>query len=141
MPWLVAAVGLVLLVFGITGDERGAARAFAIASGAIGPLIALAYLRQPAWKHVVLVDEQGVTVRRGDVLRFQLAWADVVEVVHSTRFPTLFLDGGVPEKSLLVPGPGAPAAYRIERAPELIAFVLAHVPAAKQRVADPEGPA
>jgi hypothetical protein len=136
IPWIVAAVGLTLLGLGLFGDATGASKTFTIVAGAIGPLIALAYLRSPAWKLAVDVDDAGIRVRRADDERFRLAWADVVEVVYSNKYPTLFIDGGASERSLLVPGPGVPAPYRIERSDALVAFVRAHVPAEKQRAVD-----
>jgi hypothetical protein len=41
----------------------------------------------------------------------------------------MFVDGGTPEKSLLVPGDGAPAPYDIEDKAGLYAAILQHVPA------------
>jgi hypothetical protein len=39
----------------------------------------------------------------------------------------MFVDGGTPEKSLLVPGDGAPAPYDIDDKPGLYGAILAHV--------------
>ena len=44
--------------------------------------------------------------------------------IHRSQF-----DGGAPERSLLVPGDGAPAPYDIEDKPALYAAILAAVPA------------
>ena len=55
-------------------------------------------------------------------------WGDVVRVVASPTTHTCFVDGGAPDKSLLVPGVGAPAPYDLERRDELFAEILAHVP-------------
>jgi hypothetical protein len=136
IPWVVAAVGLAMLAFALLGQASGASRTFAIVAGAIGPIIALAYLRSGVWKIEVAVDDQGMTVRKGSQVRFQLPWSEVKEVVYSEHYPTLFIDGGTPERSLLVPGPGVPAQYRIERNEELCTFVRAHVPREKQRAVD-----
>ena len=49
----------------------------------------------------------------------------------SSRRPTThtcFVDGGAPERSLLVPGDGAPAPYDIEERRALFDAILAHVP-------------
>ena len=137
IPWIVAGVGVAMIVFGLSGGAEGASRTFALVAGAMGPVLALVYLRSPAWKLVVVVDEEAFEVKGSQTIRFTLPWAEVKEVVYSTKFPTAFVDGGVPERSLLIPGPGAPAPYRIERAEELVAFVRAHVPAEKQRIVDP----
>jgi hypothetical protein len=137
IPWIVASVGAAMLAYAVFARLDGASRTFALVAGAIGPFIALAYLRSPAWKLVVVVDEVAFEVRGGEKIRFRLEWTEVKELVYSTKFPTAFLDGGVPERSLLIPGPGAPAPYRIERSEELVAFVRARVPAEKQRIVDP----
>jgi hypothetical protein len=138
IPWIVAGLGVLLLAFGIFGGATGASRTFTIVAGALGPLIALAYLRSPAWKLVVTVDDEAIAVQGGhDKVRFRLPWAEVKEVVYSSKYPTAFIDGGEAERSLLVPGPGAPAPYRIERSEELVRLVRAKVPADKQRVVDP----
>ena len=136
IPWIVAGVGVAMLGFGLFGGAQGSSRTFAILAGAIGPLIALAYLRSPAWKLRVVVDEQAFEVRGGENIRFRIEWVDVKELVYSNKYPTAFLDGGQAERSLLIPGPGAPAPYRIERAEELVAYVRSKVPAEKQRASD-----
>ena len=138
IPWIVASLGVVLLAFAFFGGSQGESRTFTIVAGLIGPLIALAYLRSPAWKLAVFVDDAAIEVRGGgEKIRFRLEWAEVKEVVYSSKYPTAFIDGGQSERSLLVPGPGAPAPYRIERSEELVAFIRAHVPAEKQRIVDP----
>jgi len=137
IPWIVASVGVAMLAFGLFGGATGASRTFALVAGAMGPLIALAYLRSPAWKLLVEVSEEAFEVKGSQTIRFRLPWSEVKEVVYSTKYPTAFVDGGAPERSLLIPGPGAPAPYRIEGAHDLVAFVRAHVPADKQRIVDP----
>jgi hypothetical protein len=136
IPWIVAGVGVFMLGYGIFGGAVGTARTFAIVSGFVGPLIALAYLRSATWQLAIVVDEQALVVKKGAEERFRLPWADVKEVVYSNQYPTLFVDGGVPERSILVPGPGVPAQYRVERNEELCAFVRAHVDPSKQRAVD-----
>src|SRR5262249_4783324 len=91
IPWVVAAVGIAMLAFGLYGGAAGASRAFAIATGLIGPLIAVAYLRSPAWKLVVVVDEEAFEVTGNDKIRFRLPWTDVKEVVYSNTYPTAFV--------------------------------------------------
>ncbi len=138
IPWIVAGLGVVLLGFAFFGGAQGSSRTFTIVAGLIGPLIALAYLRSPAWKLVVVVDDDAISVRGGgEKIRFRLEWPEVKEIVYSSKYPTAFVDGGQSERSLLVPGPGAPAPYRIERSEQLVALIRAHVPAEKQRVVDP----
>jgi len=52
-----------------------------------------------------------------------------VRVVASPTTKSCFVDGGAPEKSLLVPGDGAPAPYDLERRAALFDAIIAHVPA------------
>lgn len=98
-----------------------------IATGVIGVVLGAAYLGSPSWRLEVAVDDDGLEVKR----RFRLAWKDIVRVVASPATKTCFVDGGAPEKSLLVPGVGAPAPYAIEDRAALYDAILAHVDAAK----------
>jgi hypothetical protein len=102
-----------------------------VGTGALGILFGSAYLRSPTWKLEVVVDDDGIEVRRGDVIRFRVAWTDIVRVVASPSTHTCFIDSGTPESSLLVPGVGAPAPYAIEDRDALYDAILAHVDAAK----------
>jgi hypothetical protein len=83
-----------------------------------------------------VVDDDALVVKKGAEEKFRLPWAEVKEVVYSKQYPTLFIDGGVPERSILVPGPGVPAQYRVEDNEALCAFVRAHVDEARQRAVD-----
>lgn len=122
-----SAVGLggALLVVG------GIATAVApILAGVVGIGMGAAYLLSPAWKLEVVVDDAGFEVRSPDKSRFRLAWADVVKVVAAPN-ATCFVDGGAPERSLLVPGVGAVAPYDIRDKVKLYEAILAHVPASR----------
>ena len=98
-----------------------------VATGAFGILLGTFYLRSPTWRLAVVVDDAGLEVTG----RFRLAWKNVVRVVASPTTHTCFVDGGAPEKSLLVPGVGAPAPYSIEDREALYAEIVAHVDPAK----------
>jgi hypothetical protein len=102
-----------------------------LATGALGVVLGAAYLMSPTWKLEVIVDDAGLEVRSPKATRFRLAWGDVVKVVATDE--TCFVDGGAPEKSLLVPGQGAPAPYDLEDKRALVAAILAHVDPAKVR--------
>lgn len=103
--------------------------AWGIGLGAIVLALALAYLLSPAWRTEVLVDDAGLEVRsRGD-RRFRLAWGEVVRVVAAPSSATAFVDGGAPQRSLLLPGPGARAPYRIAEQRRLFDIIRAQVPA------------
>lgn len=119
---------------GIGGSLGGVSAALGLAllpmvTGVIGLAFGAAYLASPTWRFTVITDETGLEVRTRDRTKFRLAWGDVVRVVASPTTNTCFVDGGAPEKSLLVPGDGAPAPYDLERRAELVAEILARVPA------------
>ena len=102
-----------------------------LVTGALGVALGAAYLRSPTWRIAVTVDDGGLRVGSPSKLRFQLAWAEVIRVVASPATSSCFVDGGSPERSLLVPGDGAPAPYDIADRAALVEAILAHVPADK----------
>lgn len=103
-----------------------------LGTGALGVVLGGAYLMSPTWKLAVVIDDEALEVTR----KFRLPWRDVVRVVASPTTHSCFVDGGSPERSLLVPGDGAPAPYDIEDRPALVAEILAHVPADKVKTVD-----
>jgi hypothetical protein len=126
--------GLALSAVGV-GGTLGAVSVVALgaaflplATGAAGIVLGATYLLSPTWRLEVVVDDEALEVRSPRASKFRLPWADVKRVVASVTTSALFVDGGTPEKSLLVPGDGAPAPYDIENKPELCAAILAHVP-------------
>jgi hypothetical protein len=102
-----------------------------LVAGALGIALGAAYLRSPTWQIAVTVDDAGLRVGSPKRLRFQLAWDDIVRVVASPATSSCFVDGGAPERSLLVPGDGAPAPYDIVDRAALVEAILARVPADK----------
>lgn len=100
-----------------------------LATGAAGVALGAAYLMSPTWRLEVIVDDDALEVRSPRATKFRVAWQDIQRVVAATSSPTMFVDGGAPEKSLVVPGEGAPAPYDIEDKARLCAAILAHVPA------------
>ena len=102
-----------------------------LVTGTLGVALGAAYLASPTWRLEVIADDDGLSVRSPKGTRFQLAWRDVVAVVASPTTKTCHVDGGSPEKSLLVPGDGAPAPYDLEDKPALYDAILAHVDPAK----------
>lgn len=105
-----------------------------LVTGALGIVLGAAYLRSPTWRIAVTVDDSGLRVGSPDKLRFQLSWADVIRVIASPSTSSCFVDGGSPERSLLVPGDGAPAPYDIADRAALVEAILAHVPADKVQI-------
>ena len=102
-----------------------------LVTGGLGVALGAAYLMSPTWRLAVTVDDDGFEVGSDRRRRFRVAWSDVVRVVASPTTHTCFVDGGAPERSLLVPGVGAPAPYDLDDRPALFAAILAHVPAEK----------
>jgi hypothetical protein len=128
-PLVAAAAGVTgagLLVTSLLGAPIPG-RGMAIGLGAVGLVFALLYLFSPAWRTEVVVDDDALEVRsRGD-RRFRVAWSEVVKVVAAPASASAFVDGGGPERSLLLPGPGARAPYRIENQRELYDQIRARV--------------
>lgn len=119
---------------GVGGAVAGVAAALGLVTvplvtGALGIALGAAYLRSPTWRITVTVDDSGLRVGSPSKLRFQLSWADVIRVIASPSTSSCFVDGGSPERSLLVPGDGAPAPYDIADRAALVEAILAHVPA------------
>jgi hypothetical protein len=97
--------------------------------GLLAVVLGLLYLLSPAWRTEVVVDDEALEVHsRGD-RRFRLPWSEVRRVVVAPVSGTAFVDGGAPDRSLLLPGRGARAPYRIAEQAELLAAILAHVAA------------
>lgn len=107
-----------------------------LATGALGVALGAAYLVSPTWRIAVTVDHTGLSVGTSRRLRFELAWTDVVKVIASPATSTCFVDGGAPERSLLVPGDGAPAPYDIRDRKALVEAILAHVAADKVQLVE-----
>ena len=131
----VAALAMILgVAVGCYGLVAGAgASTFLVVVGLGGAAMGGLYLGSPAWRLTVVVDDDGLEVLASGARRFRLPWADVKSVIASPSTQTCFVDGGVPEHSLLVPGDGAPASYAIEDAPALYRAIVAHVPAERVR--------
>ena len=104
-----------------------------LATGAAGVVLGAAYLISPAWRLEVVIDDEALEVRTPRASKFRLRWDEVKRVVAAEPSQTCFVDGGAPERSLLVPGDGAPAPYDIENKPALYAEILAHVAADRIR--------
>jgi hypothetical protein len=108
--------------------------ALPLATGALGVVLGAAYLASPTWRIAVTIDDDGLTVGSPKRQRFRLAWHEIVRVIASPATSTCFVDGGAPERSLLVPGVGAPAPYDITDRKALVEAILAHVPADKVQI-------
>jgi hypothetical protein len=98
-----------------------------LATGAIGMVLGAGYLLSPSWKLAVVIDDDGLEVRSPAKSRFRLPWSDVKKVVASPTTHTCFVDGGTPERSLLVPGDGAPAPYDLEDKQALYDAIISRV--------------
>ncbi|MGE0872048.1 MAG: hypothetical protein AB7P03_26050 [Kofleriaceae bacterium] len=120
-----AAIGAALAIFALASGGL----AVPLVTGVLGVALGAGYLASPTWRLAVAVDETGLEVRSKHRTRFRLAWPEVVRVIAAPAHHSCFVDGGAPERSLLVPGVGAPAPYDLEDRPALVATILAHVPA------------
>ena len=98
-------------------------------AGALGIVCGIGYLASPAWRLAIITDDEGIEVRDAKGTRFRLMWAEVKRVVASPSTKTCFVDGGTAERSILVPGVGAPAPYAIADREGLFDAILAHVAA------------
>lgn len=133
---------LALTAVGVGGTLTGVAVAvlgtalLPLATGIAGVALGATYLASPAWKLEVVVDDDALTVRSPKGVKFRLPWSEVVRVVASKPDKTCFVDGGTPDKSLIVPGDGLPAPYDIEDRVGLFDAILAHVPADKVQARD-----
>ena len=121
------AVGLGSALGGVSIIALGAAM-LPLATGFAGVALGAAYLLSPTWKLEVVIDDEALEVRSARGTKFRLPWNEVKRVVASQDTVTMFIDGGSPEKSLLVPGDGAPAPYDLEDKAGLYGAVIAHVP-------------
>lgn len=139
------ALGLGLAGLGLW--HHGAA-AYALAGGMAGALLGMLYLVSPAWKIEVVVHEHALEVLSRGYRRFLLPWDQVVKLVAAPATGTCFVDGGRPDRSLLIPGPGASAPYDIENKAALYEAIVARVPAERRievetletaRLGDPAG--
>jgi hypothetical protein len=131
LAYAALAVGAALLAAAFALSLTGASLAFAAACGIAGIALGALYLASPAWRFRVDVDDDGLEVLDGrGARRFRVAWDSVAKVIASPSTRTCVLDGGGPERTLIVPGPGATAPYAIERRAELYETIVRSVPPA-----------
>jgi hypothetical protein len=129
VAWSAIGLGAALGVGGLVLGVSGSALIAIVVACAAGLGLGAAYLASPAWRLTVLVDDEALEVTAGGERRFRLPWREVVRVIASPSTRTCFVDGGTPERSLLVPGDGASAPYDLEDKTALYDAILAHVPA------------
>ncbi len=123
-------VALTAMGVGVGIDAVSLLAGFSVAPlvlGTLGVALGAVYLLSPSWRLEVVIDDVQIAVCSPSGPRFQLAWTQVVKVVSSPSTHTCFVDGGVADRSLLVPGDGAPAPYDLENKPALCAEILARV--------------
>jgi hypothetical protein len=125
LAWSAVGVGGVLAVLSI-----GAAP-IVLVSAVCGLGLGGAYLGSPTWRMAVVVDDDALTVTAGAKVRFTLPWSEIKRVVASPSTQTCFVDGGDAARSIVIPGDGAPAPYRIDDRQELYRTILSKVSADK----------
>ncbi len=123
------SLGVMLITASATLTPDRFSSIFALATGSVGVFLSFLYLRSPVWRLAVDIQERDLVIWSGTVEKLRLPWSDVTRVVMDSDRELCFVDGGTPEKSLLVPGPAAPASYVIAKREQLIDAILAHVPA------------
>lgn len=128
---LAMVLGVALGGYGLVAG--GAASTALVVIGMGGAALGGLYLGSPAWRIEVIVDDQALEVLASGERRFRLPWSEVTSVIASPSTETCFVDGGAPERSLLVPGDGAPAPYAIEDAATLYRTIVAHTPPGRVR--------
>lgn len=126
--WGMIAIGALFASAPWTAGADGDSRLVALIIGLGSALLGAMYLASPAWRIAVVVDDDALEVLSGTDRRFRLAWGEIVRVVASPSTKTCFVDGGDPDRSLKVPGKGAPAPYDIERREALYDAIMARVP-------------
>lgn len=119
-------LGVALGGYGLVAG--GAASTALVVIGMGGAALGGLYLGSPAWRIEVLVDDEALEVLSAGDRRFRLPWGEVSSVIASPSTETCFVDGGAPERSLLVPGDGAPAPYAIDDGPGLYRAIVARTP-------------
>ena len=122
VAWVSIGVGAALDALGLAGLPWPA-----LATGAVGVALGAFYLVSPAWSIEVVIDDAALEVQQKGERRFRLPWSEVVKLVASRETKTCFVDGGDPDRSLLVPGDGAPAPYTIADKDALFDAIVAHV--------------
>ncbi len=128
VAFLSLSIGVVLVVAAATITPDPLSSGFALVTGVAGLFLGFAYLKSPVWKLAVEIQDEALVVWTGNQERMRLPWDKVEKVIVDTVQLTCFVDGGTPDKSLLVPGPGAQASYDIRNKAGLIEAILAHVP-------------
>jgi hypothetical protein len=129
LAYAAMGLGLAMIALAILFSLGGASAAFAWGCGVAGLALGALYLASPAWRIEVLTDGDGLEVQAGGDRRFRLAWGEVVRVIASPSTRTCLLDGGDPDRSLIVPGPGAHAPYDIADKGRLYEIIVSRVPA------------
>ncbi|MBZ0232899.1 MAG: hypothetical protein K8M05_11265, partial [Deltaproteobacteria bacterium] len=128
---LAMVLGLALGGYGLVAG--GAASTALVVIGMGGAALGGLYLGSPAWRMEVVVHDDALEVLASGDRRFRLPWSEVTTVIASPATETCFVDGGAPERSLLVPGDGAPAPYAIEDAAGLYRAIVARTPPERVR--------
>lgn len=127
LAWVSVGGGAALALAGawMSGDARWLA--FGLGGG--GALLGGLYLLSPAWRYRALVGDDGLEVLDGHGdRRFRIAWDEVERVVASPSTQTCVVSGGSADRTLIVPGPGAPAPYDIADKRALYDEIMARVP-------------
>ena len=127
VAFLSLSLGVVLIVASATITPDRMSAIFTFITGAAGLFFGFAYLKSPVWRLAVDIQDDDLVVWNGLEERLRLPWSSVEKVVVDAARETCFVDGGEPDSSLLIPGPGAPASYDVRHKKALIQAILARV--------------
>ena len=128
MAFLSLSLGVILVAAAATLTPDKTSTIYALVTGVAGLGLAFAYLRSPVWRLAVEIDDDELVVWNGLDERLRLPFRKVDKVVVGIDRESCYVDGGDPDHSLLVPGPGAQAPYTIRHKAELIEEILSRVP-------------
>lgn len=133
LAWGAVLMGALLLGYAV---YSGQARALATAMGLAGITLGLVYMASPVWRYRVVIYKDRLEVESAKATRFSVPFAEVQAFIASPSTNTGFVNGGSPERSLLVPGPGASASYDIEDKPRLFALLREHIAVERTQVVE-----
>jgi len=127
LAWACTVGGAALAL--VAAWTSGDARWLMLGIGCSGTVLGGLYLLSPAWRYQAIVDDDGLEVLDGHGdQRFRLGWHEVERVIASPSTHTCVVSGGTAERTLIVPGPGAPAPYDIDDKHALFDEIMARVP-------------
>lgn len=125
LPWAIGGFGAALIAFAWIADVPPTTRGVETFAALMLCALAGLYARSPLWRSHVVVDADGLKITGPRGVRLKLSWSEVVKVRAAPANKTCYIDAGMPQKSFLLPGPGASAPYRVEHRAALYDRIVA----------------